>query len=102
MVWWSHHPERQRYEHRPGSGRYGEISPELARQIDDEVRRIMNEGYARTKEVLTVHRKVLDAIAEKLVEVETLEQPEYEEILKAHGIALKKLEEGEKPIDITG
>jgi cell division protease FtsH len=68
----------------------GEISPELAKQIDEEVARIMREGYNRTKEVLSQYRTVLDAIAEKLVEVETLEQAEYEQILVAHNIPLKK------------
>jgi cell division protease FtsH len=67
----------------------GDVSPELARQIDDEVRRIMKEAYEKTKQVLMQYRNVLDAIAEKLVEVETLEQPEYEKILVAHNIPLK-------------
>lgn len=68
----------------------GEISPELAHQIDQEVARIMNEAYIKTKQVLNDNRLVLDSIANKLVEVETLEQPEYEEILVAHNIPLKK------------
>jgi cell division protease FtsH len=73
-----------------GDGVSAEISPELGRQIDEEVARIMKEGYNRTKEVLTKYKTVLDAIADKLVEVETLEQPQYEEILVAHNITLKK------------
>lgn len=76
-----------------GEGVSGEISGDLAKQIDEEVARIMREGYARTQEALTKHRVVLDAIAEKLVEVETLEQPEYEKILVAHNIPLKKKKE---------
>jgi cell division protease FtsH len=68
----------------------GDISPELAKQIDEEVSRIMKEGYEKTKQVLAQYRPVLDDIANKLVELETLEQPEYEEILVAHGIPLKK------------
>ena len=39
------------------------------------------------------NRKVLNDIANKLVEVETLEQEEYEKILTSHHIALKKKEE---------
>ncbi len=61
--------------------------------IDAEVKRIMTEGLARAKEVLLEHRPVLDIIAKKLVEVETLEQAEYEAIIAAHGIPLKKLVE---------
>ena len=79
-----------------------ELSKGAAVKIGAEVKKIMDEAKARAIEVLTTHRKTLDAIADKLIEVETLEQPEYEEILKAHGILLKKLEEGEKPVDIAG
>ncbi|MEN9852478.1 MAG: cell division protein FtsH, cell division protease FtsH [Candidatus Parcubacteria bacterium] len=73
-----------------GEGVSAEISGDLAKQIDEEVARIMREGYEKTKKVLSEYRVVLDAIAEKLVEVETLEQPEYEQILIAHNIPLKK------------
>ena len=45
------------------------------------------------EKVLTDHRKALDAIATKLIEVETLEQEEYEKIIIANGIAPRKKEE---------
>ncbi len=68
----------------------GQISGDLAKQIDEEVARIMKEAYNITTKLLQEYRVVLDAIAEKLVEVETLEQAEYEKILVAHNIPLKK------------
>jgi cell division protease FtsH len=68
----------------------GSISGDLAKQIDEEVARIMKEAYEITTKLLHEYRNVLDAIAEKLVEVETLEQAEYEKILVAHNIPLKK------------
>ena len=71
----------------------GDISPELARQIDDEVRRIMDESYKRATELLKGNRNILDAIADKLVELETLEQAQYEEILVAYNVSLKKKKE---------
>lgn len=64
---------------------------ESARIIGQEVKRILDEGLARATEVLVSHRAVLDVIAKKLIEVETLEQAEYEAIISAHGIALKKI-----------
>lgn len=67
-----------------------EYSEKMSSIIDAEVERIMKEGRDRAREVLTKYRNVLDAIAEKLIEVETLEQPEYEALISAHGIALKK------------
>jgi len=62
-----------------------------ARIIGVEVKKIIDGGLATATEVLTTHRAVLDIIAKKLIEVETLEQPEYEAIISAHGIKLKKL-----------
>ena len=68
----------------------GDMSEATHAIVNSEVKKIMDEGLVRATQVLTDHRKTLDAIADKLVEVETLEQPEYEEIIKAHGIKLKK------------
>lgn len=69
-----------------------ELSETWKTVVDEEVQRIAKEALVRAQDVLSTHRKVLDAIAKKLIEVETLEQPEYEAILSAHGIPLKKIE----------
>ncbi|MBP6911755.1 MAG: ATP-dependent zinc metalloprotease FtsH [Candidatus Pacebacteria bacterium] len=79
-----------------------ELAKGSAQKIGIEVKKIMDEAKARAIDVLTKHRKALDAIATRLIEVETLEQPAYEEIIKAHGIKLKKLEDGETAVDIAG
>ncbi len=76
----------------------GDMSEATHAMVNAEVKRIMDENLVRAEKVLHDHRKVLDAIAEKLIEVETLEQPEYEEIIKAHGIKLKKKEDPVKEI----
>lgn len=70
-----------------------EYSEAMSAKIDDEVSRIMNTGLARAKEVLTTYRTALEDITKKLIEVETLEQAEYEAIIQKHGIALKKKED---------
>jgi cell division protease FtsH len=74
---------------------YGEhaYSQEIAGKIDGEVTRILNEGRERAKEVLVNHRGALNAIAERLVEVETLEREEFEKLLIANGITPKAKEE---------
>lgn len=74
-----------------GGGYSGDrgYSPQVAKMIDDEVSLIINEGMARAKEVLTTHRTALDAISKKLAEVETLERPEYEVLLKQYGVEIK-------------
>ena len=79
-----------------GSPVTGEMSEATHAKVNAEVKKIMDTALLRAEKVLTDHRKALDAIADKLVEVETLEQPEYEEILKVHGIKLKKKETIEK------
>ena len=70
-----------------------EHSEEVAKKVDAEVSKIMNNGIKSAQKVLTEYRKALDTIATKLIEVETLEQDEYEKILTVHGIMLKKKEE---------
>ncbi len=65
-------------------------SEEWASKIDEEVSKIMNESLKKARKILSEKKEVLDAVAQKLIEVETLEQKEYEEILSLHGIPLKK------------
>ena len=69
-----------------------EYSESTSAMIDTEVKRIMQDQLARARSVLVDYRTVLDAIAKKLIDVETLEQSEYEALITAHGIPLKKAE----------
>jgi cell division protease FtsH len=69
-----------------------EYSEKVSSLIDSEVSKIMNNSFAKAKEILTEKRNVLDIIAKKLVEVETLEQTEYNELITANGIIPKKKE----------
>jgi len=66
-----------------------EYSERVSALIDGEVSKIMNNALVVANKVLDDHRKVLDVIAKKLVEVETLEQSEYNELITAHGIIPK-------------
>jgi cell division protease FtsH len=58
-------------------GEQRDYSEAVAQEIDSEVRRIIDEAYQRAKEVLTTHREHLDALANKLVEVETLDEEAF-------------------------
>jgi len=83
---------------RGGATQFGEIredqhSESTAMKVDAEVHRIISDGIKSAEKVLHDHKKAFTAIAHKLIEVETLEQEEYEKILTAHGIVLKKKEE---------
>jgi cell division protease FtsH len=67
-----------------------EYSEKVSAEIDAEISKIMKEAQKIALETITTHRKTLDAIAHRLVEVETIEQKEFEEILIANGITPKK------------
>ena len=52
---------------------YGE---QVARQIDEEIKRIITTAHAKATEVLTTHRNALDAIAHRLIVAETIDGEE--------------------------
>jgi cell division protease FtsH len=58
-------------------GEQRDYSEAVAQEIDNEVRKIVNEAHERAKEVLTRHREALDRIAQRLIEVETLDADEF-------------------------
>ncbi|MBG7610093.1 MAG: ATP-dependent zinc metalloprotease FtsH [Anaerolineae bacterium] len=57
-----------------------DYSESVAEQIDAEVRRIINDAHEQAKDILVKYRDKLDAVAEKLLEVETLSREEFEAI----------------------
>ena len=67
-----------------------EFSERVGSEVDAEVSRIMTEAREKAEVILKKNRKALDAIAKKLIEVETIEQAEYENIIMAFGIVPKK------------
>jgi cell division protease FtsH len=59
-------------------GEQRNYSDDVARQIDEEVRAIIERAYARAIEVLTTHKDRLIQLAERLVADETVEQDAFE------------------------
>jgi cell division protease FtsH len=55
-----------------------DYSEAVAEQIDKEVRLLVNEAYSKAKGILTQYRDILDAIAHRLLEVETLTRDDFE------------------------
>jgi cell division protease FtsH len=53
-------------------------SEHAAQQIDREVRRLVDEAYARARSVIVEQRTVLDRLAHALLQLETLQGPELE------------------------
>jgi cell division protease FtsH len=58
-----------------------DYSDEIAREIDDEIRRIVEAAHQRAKDILTEHRESLTTISEVLVKRETIEKEEFEALL---------------------
>jgi cell division protease FtsH len=57
-----------------------DYSESVATQIDQEVRRLVNDAYEIAKKILDQYHDRLDAVANKLLEVETLSREEFEAI----------------------
>jgi cell division protease FtsH len=56
-------------------------SEAIAYEIDKEMRAIMDECYQRTRDVLIKHREQLELLAQALLEKETLNKQEIEELM---------------------
>jgi cell division protease FtsH len=57
-----------------------DYSEAIAEKIDKEVRDLVEIAYVRAREILTKYRDRLDAVAQKLLEVETLSRDDFEKI----------------------
>jgi cell division protease FtsH len=67
-----------------------EFSEKVAADIDAEVSKIMNEAFEKAKNTISENRALLDTIAKRLIEVETMERAEFEVLLVSHGVVPKK------------
>jgi cell division protease FtsH len=59
-----------------------DYSDEIAREIDDEIRRIVEGAHQVAKDILGERREVLKTISEILLERETIEREEFEALLQ--------------------
>ncbi len=74
------------------------VSDATAKLIDDEVRRLVDEAEVKAREILVAHRGDLDAVAEALLEYETLSGEEVKALLEGRPIVRPDLDEqGPKP-----
>jgi cell division protease FtsH len=62
-------------------GEQRDYSEHYAEVIDTEVTRILQEAYARAKNILTEKRAALDAVANSLLELETVDRAAFEETM---------------------
>jgi len=59
-----------------------EVSPQTKAEVDDEIKSLVNNSYQTAKKILKKQKKSLDAVAKKLMEKETLNREEFEQIIK--------------------
>jgi cell division protease FtsH len=65
-------------------GQERNYSEEVAYTIDKEVRRMIEDEYGRTENMIKTHLEALHLIAQKLIEKETLEGEELEALMKQY------------------
>jgi cell division protease FtsH len=68
----------------PYLGSLGDIrdySEEMAQAIDHEIRHILDRAYQGAKDIVVAQRCKLEALAESLIEYETIERPQFEALM---------------------
>ena len=74
-------------------GQNKHYSDDIASDIDSEIRRLVDEAYAKTEAILVEHRDKLDAVAAVLMEKEKVTGKEFEDIMNPKPAEEPKTEE---------
>jgi cell division protease FtsH len=74
-----------------------EISERTAQVVDAEVKRLVDEAYARATEILMANRPLLDAIAVALLERETIDREDLDRLAKGLPLPPRSLTPVEPP-----
>jgi cell division protease FtsH len=59
-----------------------DYSDDVAREIDNEIRRIVEEAHQVARDILSEHRSELDSVSEVLLKRETIEADQFERLLR--------------------
>ncbi|MEM9767986.1 MAG: cell division protein FtsH, partial [Cyanobacteria bacterium P01_D01_bin.71] len=68
-----------------------DFSEETAAIIDTEVRQLVDQAYFRAKQVLVENRGILDKLADMLVEKETVDSEELQDLLANNSVKMAPL-----------
>jgi cell division protease FtsH len=79
------HPVESRYLKTGFAMEDRDYSEKTAQGIDEEVRRIVDESHGRVKAIVIRRRQELDCIVRRLIEKETIEEDEVQEIVSNTG-----------------
>lgn len=66
---------------------YNKLSGETKKQIESEVRRLVEDGRKRAVDLLTKNREGLERLANALVEYETLNKEEIEKVVRGEKVS---------------
>jgi cell division protease FtsH len=70
-----------------------DCSEETAREIDEEVKKLLDQAYAEAKATLVAHRNQLNLIAEELLQHETLDGNAFNRLLRQANVSSPKSED---------
>jgi cell division protease FtsH len=62
-------------------GHEADYSEEIAREIDDEIRRIVEDAHERARKVLSEHIDELQRLSKILIEYETIDREQFQQLL---------------------
>jgi len=63
-----------------------DYSEEIAREIDDEIRRVIEEAHERARKTLMEHMDELHQLSELLIERETIDKDQFERLLAGEAV----------------
>jgi len=66
-----------------------DISEEMRRSIDEEVKKILTEAYETAKAIVETYKEPLRAVVKRLLEKETISCEEFVEVMKLYGVEVK-------------
>jgi cell division protease FtsH len=77
-------------------------SEEVAKQIDEEVKQIVERSHQRATDILTEHREQLDGVVKALLERETLDREEFLAVMRNEELPpIKKPVDPAPPVEST-
>jgi cell division protease FtsH len=76
-----------------------DCSEQTAREIDEEVKKLLDHEYARAKEILTTHREQLEKVTAQLLARETLDGAEFYRLV---GKEMPRAKEPVPPMPVAG
>jgi cell division protease FtsH len=92
VVGLAHCAQRQNpfMAHMPDGMLQRDCSEETAREIDQEVKKLLDQAYAEAKNLLREHRHQLDLVAEELLRRETLDGKTFQRLIQQDSRHLKQ------------